>query len=171
MFELNLGSFPENYDVHKVTYRTAVRSVVYRDGKLLMASTNKGDFKFPGGGVEPTEDLERALHREMVEETGFEIDKIEHLLGTAIERRCDLFDEDDLFEMISHYYLCHIKDDKKETKLDAYEVDLDLKPVWITIDEALDANEKHIDANPWVKREIMVLKALKELEGKGLLTL
>ncbi len=50
-----------------VKVREAVRAVVIRDGKILMLHSNKGDFKFPGGGVESGETHKQGLIREVLE--------------------------------------------------------------------------------------------------------
>jgi 8-oxo-dGTP diphosphatase len=53
------------------------------DGRLLISQrladdTLGGYWEFPGGKVEPNEDLKVALHRELVEELGAEIHRVVH---------------------------------------------------------------------------------------------
>ncbi len=67
--------------------RTAARGVILREGKLLMIHTDRGDYKFPGGGVEPGESLEAALRRELLEETGRELLGEPEYVAVAHERR------------------------------------------------------------------------------------
>lgn len=58
------------------------------DGRCLLlkrsmsSKWNKGKWDFPGGKVDPGEDFERALLREVVEETGLRI-TLERVAGSA----------------------------------------------------------------------------------------
>jgi 8-oxo-dGTP diphosphatase len=61
----------------------AVSAAIFRDGKVLLVrrsrSPGKGFYSFPGGRVEFGESLHMALHREVDEETGLQIE----ILGLA----------------------------------------------------------------------------------------
>lgn len=163
IFNHLMGLKEENKE--KTIYRNAVRAIIFRDRQLLMISNNKGDIKFPGGGLKQDENHEEALKREVEEESGYQIDEVKELLGLVVERRQDQFDENQFFEMKSSYYLCTITENLKEQSLDDYESDLDFKPRWIEIDEAIRINNealKNEEINPWVQREIYVLNRLKE---------
>jgi hypothetical protein len=56
MFEFLMGEkeIPEEYERNE---RTAVRAILLYGDKVLMVKTNRGDYKFPGGGVEPGDNL------------------------------------------------------------------------------------------------------------------
>ena len=69
--------------------------------------------------------------------------------------------------MNSHYYLCEISDKKTEVELDDYELELDLQPIWVNIDRAIEENEQLLieeskEKKNWVYRETLVLKAIRE---------
>ncbi|MBN2853313.1 MAG: NUDIX domain-containing protein [Clostridia bacterium] len=149
-----------------IIFREAVRAVIINGDKLLMVHNNKGDYKFPGGGLEKGEDQSAALLREVQEETGYRINVVKEKIGIVIERRNDKHRDNTLFEMTSYYYICEVSDDKGFQELDDYEADLDFKSLWINIDEAIKKNDKIItekeDKNPWVIRELYVLKQLKK---------
>jgi 8-oxo-dGTP diphosphatase len=58
----------------------AVSAAIFRDGKILLVrrarSPAKGFYSLPGGRVEFGESLHAALHREIQEETGLEVEVI-----------------------------------------------------------------------------------------------
>lgn len=165
IFDYTLGLKEEEIDKNlKVTNRNAVRAVIKKDNKILMIKTNKGDYKFPGGGVEKNESFEEGIVREVREESGCIVDKIVSKIGKITERNIDRYRENTLFQMSSYYYLCEISEEKVEQNLDEYEIDLDFKDVWIDLDEAINLNEKLLNdenRNPWVEREYLALKTIK----------
>lgn len=149
----------------KVTSRTAIRGVIMDNNRLLMVSNNKGDIKFPGGGVDPEEIHSDTVKREVKEETGYELASVGQELGRIIERRRDLFEENTVFEMTSHYYLCALTGEVHTQALDDYEKEMGFVATWVTIDEAIEINQSVFEQesrNPWVERELYVLHRLKE---------
>ncbi len=145
--------------------RTAVRAVIIKDDQLLMVTNNKGDIKFPGGGVELTENHEQAVVREVLEETGHSVATVEEQIGVVVERRIDSYVDDMIFEMTSHYYRCQVTGAIEAMNLDDYEAEMNFEPKWVAIDEAIRQNEGVVNtstANPWVKRELFVLRELKK---------
>lgn len=150
--------------------REAVRAVIRKDNKILMVYCNRGDYKFPGGGVNRDEKHGEALKREVEEETGYFVSEVSNKIGIVIERRKDEYKKDSIFEMTSHYYLCNIQDKQVNQSLDEYEAELEFSPVWIDIEEAINKNEEILrinssDKSDWVHRETMILKALREKGG------
>lgn len=67
------------------SFYLAANALVERDGKYLMIEEGKdyvkGTWNIPGGGVENNEDPVEAVRRELKEETGLEITKINGLVG------------------------------------------------------------------------------------------
>lgn len=170
IFNYELGVKKEHMKNRKVNYRQAVRGIIFKDNKILMVHTNKGDYKFPGGGVNKEEAFEAALMREFCEETGYTVNNIQGKIGAMVERKIDDFDGISMFEMTSHYYLCEVSNTKTAQNLDDYEADLDFQPIWILIDEAIKINEEILkkdsnDRNPWVDRDTLVLKELRKIRG------
>lgn len=145
--------------------RTAIRAIIKKDDKVLMVRCNKGDYKFPGGGLNNVESHEDTLRREVQEETGYILREVKDKLGVILERYSDSIEEESVFEMTSHYYLCETSDEKTKQNLDDYEAELEFEPVWISIEKAIEENSKVLnrnneDMNQWVYRETMVLKEL-----------
>ncbi|WP_396126049.1 NUDIX hydrolase [Cytobacillus firmus] len=75
---------------------------------ILLVRSNRGDYKFPGGGVIGNEDCYEALLREVSEETGYIHAAVKNKLGTVVERKIDEFVDTVLFQLNSHYYLCKL---------------------------------------------------------------
>ena len=147
--------------------RQAVRAVVVHDDKLLLVHSNKGDYKFPGGGIEQGESHSEALKREVLEETGYHVDRVNELIGITIEKRPDKFNHRKIFEMKSHYYLCDIESNQEGQTLDDYEAEQEFEPVWITLDEALATNQRLLEQynnsmNSWADREAYVMEELSK---------
>lgn len=151
----------------RLIYREVVRGIIFYNNNILMVHCNKGDYKFPGGGIDTGENHEEALSREVREETGCIVDSVLNKIGIVTERNIDTFDEESIFEMTSYYYLCKVTDEQVFQELDDYEKELDFKPIWINLDKAIYNNESILkeqkgDINPWVYRETIVLKTLKD---------
>lgn len=146
--------------------RYAVRAVTFEQRRLLMIySAVDGDYKFPGGGVQPGESHARALARELREEAGRPLNSITALLGVTIELDISPGDSSTSFRMVSFYYLCALDPDEYPLSLDQYEEDLGFTPVWISPEKALDNNlrlrELIGSRQPfWLSREIAVLEKL-----------
>lgn len=165
MFNLVIGlqQIPENKGV---IIRKAVRCVAFdSEGKLLMIRTNRGDYKFPGGGMEVTETLEQTLAREILEETGFSLLRIKDIIGIVEERNIDKFDNNKIFVMHSEYAACEVDITIQNIqKLDEYEKEQDFKVEFVSIKDAIDTNialmKKSGDINSWVQRETEILKQL-----------
>lgn len=167
MFDLTIGFEKDEIEGLRINTREAVRGVIINDDKLLMIHTNKGDYKFPGGGVNQDESKLMALIREIEEESGYEVKAVDRLIGQIIERDIDIYDENSIFEMISLYFMCRVTDQQKEQHLDDYEKEMEFHPVWIDIEDAILHNERllesHKDNNRWLKREILALKEIKRI--------
>ena len=150
----------------KVFQRKAVRAIIINEDKILLIKTNKGDFKFPGGGIKEKEDFTESLLRELTEETGYIDYKVIEKTGVVIENLVDQYEPSAYFQMISHYYSCDLMSNRTiEQKLDTYELELEFTPVWISIDQAISKNEEAMikqNHNPWIERENTVLKLLLE---------
>lgn len=163
LFEHQIG-FTKSKNENDSIMRIAVRAIIMKDDKLLMVTNNKGDIKFPGGGVETGETHAIAIKREVEEETGYRVLNVGAQAGIIIEKRKDLYDLNCIFEMKSYYYMCTISEEKSTQSLDEYEAELGFLPRWVSLGEAIEINSgatKLIDKNPWVERELYVLKQLK----------
>jgi ADP-ribose pyrophosphatase YjhB (NUDIX family) len=165
MFEYIIGEreIPPGYEINR---RTAVRAVLLYGDKVLMVRTNRGDYKFPGGGVNSGEEPEKALVREIAEETGFVKVKIGRRLGEVVQQNIDQMDNRKYFVMKSIYYLGELEDlTNYGPDLDDYEAELEFHGELVTLQQALDVNQSILrnnngDRNIWMIRETEVLKYL-----------
>ncbi|MBU3804870.1 MAG: NUDIX domain-containing protein [Candidatus Cellulosilyticum pullistercoris] len=156
----------------RITTRQAVRAIVIKDNKILMVHTNKGDYKFPGGGIKKLETHEEALRREVTEETGYIVDQMKNKAGVIIQRNPNQFDANGIFQMTSYYYFCNVKQKTTNQHLDKYEKEQEFEPIWIELDEVIAKNEailtqKGTQINPWVYRETLALRSIKEARVMG----
>ncbi len=144
--------------------RVAVRSVIYIKDSVLLVHSNRGYYKFPGGGVEEMESREESLIREIREETGYVNCQVKYKIGRVMERRIDEYDSNALFQMTSHYYLCELIDEYKvNQELDDYEHEEQFTPVWIEPEVAIKQNQNiidQLDQNSFLRRENYVLHQL-----------
>ena len=131
----------------------------------MIYSANVGDFKFPGGGVNKQETHEQALIREVQEECGMALQRFGDEICRVIEYDQPVKPDYDAFKMTSYYYSCEVGDGIGPQKLDDYEEDLGFVPVWIHLDQVIDANKLLLNRpHPpeWLQREILVLEYLKK---------
>lgn len=161
----------ENLNLNgKTYYREATRAIILNGEKILLVySETNGDYKFPGGGVELGESIEKALVREAKEEAGVEVSINEEFLSVT-EYDEGQFDGYDIFKMLSIYFFCKIVKES-EQNLDTYELELGFIPKWVEISKAIESNKKVMKKEVfprWTKRETIVLEKLeKYLKGKN----
>ena len=142
--------------------RRAVRAVMFSGERLIMVySVRDGYYKFPGGGMKESEEHHSTLIREVREEVGLNvIPSTIKEFGEVVElRKSDMF-ENTIFEQDSFYYFCDTDESLSEQNLDAYEAEAGFELRYVTIEEAIVANEKH-DVE-FLIRETAVLRLLAE---------
>ena len=113
--------------VAAVVFDPKNRVLLVRRGK----DPGKGAWGIPGGAVELGEDLEAALRRELMEETGIEVDPLE------IITVFDSVSRDNGGRIRYHYviveYLCRADDQKDQQPAASDDVD---RAMWVGLDEA-----------------------------------
>ena len=114
--------------------RLGARGIVIReDGKIaIFNKSNKKEYKLPGGGVEGKEKPEEAFKREVLEETGCEIEIIQ-TLGTTEE-----YKSLNNFKQISYVYVGKVLKDTKQLNITEKEKDEGAKLLWETPEKALE---------------------------------
>ena len=127
--------------------RFDVRMLLLNDsGKLcVIRSKTHGFIQIPGGGVEPGENLEQALRRETIEETGFEITDIKSL-GYVRENRTSERQPHDWNHSISFVFTAK-PTREVGTNYTPGEITEGFEPIWLDPVEALqsfESSEGHI---------------------------
>ena len=152
----------------KTITREAVRGIILDGSSLMMVYSSKvGDYKFPGGGISSGESHTEALMREIQEECGAQVLQVGGAFGRVIEYIRPYEPDFDLFKMTSSYYRCTIDPILHTQSLDPYERDLGFRPVWVTIDQAIDTNREMLgssrpDIPRWTARDTLVLELIRQ---------
>ena len=146
--------------------RTAIRGIIFHEGKLLLIQSSLGETKFPGGGQEPGESDLETLAREVAEETGCcVLQESVREFGEVEEIRLSTH-EPMIWHQTSRYYFCGIQPDvQDECRYTENEQKYGFRQGWYTINEAIrlcrEALQKE-DAHAWNQRELQVLQLLKD---------
>jgi 8-oxo-dGTP diphosphatase len=147
-----------------VVERRAVRALISQGSRyLLFHSQVGGDVKFPGGGVQPGEDPDEALIREVLEECGRRVVGISPAVLRVVEVRAAR-EAGQMFASSSTYHPCVIDSWVGGLRLDDYERDLGFTPIWMELDAAIGINDEVLaggSAQTWVARETHVMRWLR----------
>ena len=113
--------------------RIGARGIVIReDGKIaIFNKSNKNEYKLPGGGLEEEEKPEEAFTREVLEETGCEIEILE-CLGIAEE-----YKSLNNFKQISYIFVGKVLKDTKQLHVTQKEKEEGAKLLWETPENAI----------------------------------
>jgi ADP-ribose pyrophosphatase YjhB (NUDIX family) len=167
---VNCQSFPEINSLPQIDHwpREAARAVVF-DGENDIAILEVGihnNHKLPGGGIEKGEGPIEALHREMREEIGCEIEIIGEV-GSIDEKR-----DADNFLQINYCFLARVAGEKGLPEFDQYEIERGFRLKWMTIDEAIktfetDESDDQIGQFITARDLIFLKEAKKIMENKN----
>ena len=121
--------------------RLGARGIVIRDdGKIaIFNKSNKNEYKLPGGGLEGEEKPEEAFKREVLEETGCEIEIIK-TLGTTEE-----YKSLNKFKQISYVFVGKVLKDTNQLNVTEKEKDEGAKLLWENPEKALELIKECFD--------------------------
>lgn len=137
----------------KMEFRPAAYAILIKDKKILLIRMKRtGKYFFPGGGIEKGEKLEDGLRREVMEETGLEIE-----IGKLFHFHESFFYYDPLdeaYHCLSFVYICTPKslDIISDDKVNDYEAEM---PRWIEIDKL---KKEDFQSWGWEVIERLILK-------------
>jgi 8-oxo-dGTP pyrophosphatase MutT (NUDIX family) len=143
--------------------RHAARAVLLdKSGRVvLMHAQNRDYYKLPGGGIDEGEEVEIALAREILEETGATADIIQNL-GTVVEWR-----DFKKFNQFSHAFKALLKEQASSPTLTESELEEGFEAEWIeNLDEAIklitaQENRDDLDIIFMSKRDSAILRSAK----------
>lgn len=129
-----------------------VAAVIVKDGFILATQRGYGEFKgkweFPGGKVEPNENLQQAVIREIKEETNADINVIEYI--STVE-----YDYSN-FHLTMHTYLCELLNNSLEF------VCHDKNTLELEHDNMVWLDLKDLEYLDWLPADIIVIDDLKK---------
>ena len=137
------------------THRVGARAIIIHDGKILLNEFGDGlYYNLPGGGVEDGELVKETVIREVIEETGIEVDAGELLFVLEYEpvHNNNLYGE---MPTISFIFNCKVKDDitiKPATIPDQNPDDptITSQAVWMPVE-----NLKNVEYGPYIHKSLM----------------
>lgn len=124
----------ELFELKNPQERFASRGIVLNDeGKIaIFNQVNKNEYKLPGGGKDEDESIEDTFKREVLEETGCEVEIIDYL-GYIIEEKTK-----NNFRQRSEVFLVKVVKDHKQLYLTEQEIDEGGRLIWLEPKEALE---------------------------------
>ena len=138
LLTLDEHNYAECTRVFEVTHS---RALICKDGKYAMQKSKRGDYKLPGGRLEPGETPLEALKREVLEETGlYVIEESVEEIGEITEVRRDVFDDETKYICHSLYYKCQVEEKVGEINLTENEKEKGLVLSWETLDKIVATN-------------------------------
>ncbi len=152
-------------DDKQLKTREAARGVFFDEkGLVPLLFVSKYDYyKLPGGGLEKGEDKMKALEREVLEETGSEIE-VTGEIGIVIEFRSKWN-----LKQASYCYLGEIKC-KGEPNFTEKEINEGFKITWFPLEEAIlkvkNSNPQNYEGWFIKKRDSIFLEKAKEVTEK-----
>ena len=97
----------------------------------ILNKQSKNEYKLVGGGIEKDEDPATAFQREVLEETGCQIE-IVNFLGITEE-----YKSQDNFRQTSYVYVANVINDTGNINFTQKEIDEGSKLLWLDINDAL----------------------------------
>lgn len=162
LFEIDKKDYREN---GTVCIRPSVRGIIRKEGKLAMIYSRRYNYyKFPGGGIEPGENHEDTLIREVREESGLYVIR-ESIKAYGYVRRIQKGKIEDKFIQDNFYYLCDAGEESGEQQLDDYEDEEQFTLAYVTPVQAIEVNRSHIHSE---KKEDSRFQVMLERENRVL---
>ncbi len=146
--------------------KLVVRGLIRRGGLLAMQESSAGEYKIPGGGVEPGESRMTALAREVREETGLVIrPETVRELGEILELREDILCRGQKYVCRTLFYACEAEEEIHETAMTESEKRLGFHLAWARPEEIVARNTA-LRPEAWKRRdtEFMRLVLAGEVE-------
>lgn len=143
----------QTYDTEGRSYVAAI--ALTPDNQIIIARQFRAGPEaimndLPGGGVESDEGLDTAMHRELLEETGYTAGHLEYMGAVC---------KDEKFNAKLHYYIAY---DCTQTATQHLDTDEYVDVVLMSIDEALSMAQKGLTTE--TSAFLLAYERLKELQ-------
>ena len=119
--------------LEKMIFRNSVYGLILNEGNLLVVRTRStGLYAFPGGGIELGEPIAHALHREIWEETGINVEMLDFVTFSE-----DFFfynPGDEAYHALLFFYWCRPLMTDLASDADVYDEESEA-PRWIPVSE------------------------------------
>lgn len=121
----------ENISFKNTKAKKAVRAVIMKNNELfLMYLSSSNTYVLPGGSVDEDEDLEIALKREVLEETGYHV--------TQLSQTLIINENHEAFKRKHYIYLVDVNDTPQKTALTEEEIELGMTLIKVPLNKALE---------------------------------
>lgn len=158
LFTIDLKDYNDTDVIYK---RPSSRAIIIKDGKIALVYSNKHNYyKFPGGGINESEDKIDALIREVKEEVGLIVIK-NSIKEYGEVKRIQKSNLNQIFYQENYYYLCDVENDLMKQNLDEYEQDEEFILKYVDPQTAIITNYNHQDN---LFRKTMIDRDAKVLE-------
>ena len=158
LFTIDLKDYNDTDVIYK---RPSSRAIIIKDGKIALVYSNKHNYyKFPGGGINESEDKIDALIREVKEEVGLIVIK-NSIKDYGEVKRIQKSNLNQIFYQENYYYLCDVENDLMKQNLDEYEQDEEFILKYVDPQTAIITNYNHQDN---LFRKTMIDRDAKVLE-------
>ena len=158
LFTIDLKDYNDTDVIYK---RPSSRAIIIKDGKIALVYSNKYNYyKFPGGGINESEDKIDDLIREVKEEVGLIVIK-NSIKEYGEVKRIQKSNLNQIFYQENYYYLCDVENDLMKQNLDEYEQDEEFILKYVDPQTAIITNYNHQDN---LFRKTMIDRDAKVLE-------
>lgn len=148
-------------DIDEVVLRA--RAVLINSNNEILLGYLDNTYQFPGGHVEKGERLSETLYREVLEETGINIERRDYTPFYQVKYYSKNHDNTGVNRYIEfNYYLIYTdkKYDLNKRKLDQYEIDNNYELRYVKLDELYDVLEQSKNDN---ERNVRVYDDIKNV--------